>query len=388
MRFAILVLSLLLALAGPSAAASDFACVTTYLADTAYQPAPGSEEPAILESAAFLRQRLDLADRLPELSSETVDQWCQFIASPEGEFLRAVAALQLYPIRLEGLEEIDDGVGPMPFDFRKYTLATRYDGLECGYVVAGPLHKAEGQFSIDGGHFRFHDGKWQIGPGASLDVFDRFNVAITEQGALVGKLPLYLNVVAEGEVAQETHTVALNGKQGLLGQTVPVGSVDLPVDVNAQLKFHVVNCWPPGEAPPDQYAFDFSKFKVDETIDKVTCTVEMTHVENPPAGPIGIVLMDFNKGFGSFGFGSYSNGNPSSAFRTANLAVTKDRRLVGILDLWWMYQEPGKVKPPALIVLSGKEGKLDKASLKGTLTVTDDDADSKSTLTIARCNIP
>lgn len=350
---------------GRVAAAPDYGCVTSYLEGTSYAVEAKAKTAVLLARAEEFRTRLELTDTLPALSPETVGAWCAFVTSDEGNVRRVVAALELYPVSLKELPELDDGVGPMPFDFRKYALASRYDGLDCGFVIGDPLHKADGRFRIDGGHLTFHDGEWFVGGNATGEMFNRFNVAITEEGALVGKFPTYLNVTDPGEVAQEAHTVLLNGKQGQLGHEVPVGIVKLPVDVDAPVKFYVVGCVTGGQQPEEQYAFDFSGFKIDESIDNIICAVKIDSLDPDPY-LVGSASIEFSKGRGKFGFGVWSTRSPDSAFNRANLAITTDRRLVGLIDVWRMYQEPGQFRPPALVVLGGKDKPLQE-DLSGTL---------------------
>ncbi|MEO6014228.1 MAG: hypothetical protein ABIQ30_11685 [Devosia sp.] len=369
-------------LTGQAFAAPDYGCVTGYLEGTAYAVGPKAKQDLVLSKSAEFRSRLELEEVLAVLGPESLDAWCAYLSSDAGIAAHQVARIDLYSISLKDLPDLDDGVGPMPFDFAKYKLATRYNGLDCGYVIADPLHKAEGRFNIQDGRFTFHDGEWFIGGSASSDDFNRFNVAITEDGSLVGKLPIYLNVVDTGEVAQETHTVVLNGKQGKLGREMPVGIVKLPVDVDAPVKLYVVGCVTAGQAVDEQYAFDFSGFKIDEKVDKMLCGLQIASLDPDPYS-VGSAQIEFTKGFGKFGFGAWATNAPSSAYKRGNLAITTDRKLVGLIDVWRMFQEAGKIKPPSLVVLDGKSKALSK-DLKGTLTAATDKNASVS-ITLGNC---
>ena len=141
----------------------------------------------------------------------------------------------------------------------------------------------------------------------------------------------------------------------------------MPVDVDAPVKFYVVGCVKDGQPPDEQYAFDFSGFKIDESVDNLICAVRIDSLDPDPY-TVGSGAIEFSKGRGKFGFGVWSTRSPDSTFKRANLAITTDRRLVGLIDVWRMYQEAGQFRPPALVVLGGKDKPLQK-DLSGTLNV-------------------
>jgi hypothetical protein len=361
MRGMIYALLIALCLTGSAvrAATVDYTCVKTFLAGTAYEVGKKAKPADIEKVAERFRITLELSAQLPLLSSESVATWCSFLQGAGADELHKLAKLKVYTVDLSKLAAIDDGIGPVPFDFRRYKLATRYDGLDCRFVIADPLVKARGQFSIWRGKLTFHDSEWFIGGIAKPETFGRFNLALTEDGKLVGKAPIFLNVVDQGEVAQEAHSTVLDGKQGALGKDIPLGIIRLPVDVDAPVKFYIVGCVSAGEEHPKQYAVDWGKNQIDTGFDGKNCSVTMKSLDPDPYD-MGSFLISFEKGVGKFKTTYWSTRAPATAGDTAIFAMTTDRHLLGLFDAWRMFQESGQIRPPALLQFAGKEAALSK----------------------------
>lgn len=352
----------------------DVRCVQTFLADTAFDPGAADGvlgNKTVQAGNGFLKQ-FGLGENLPALSADTAAAWCVYVQSDAARDIVEIAAIRVYAVDLKELAAIDDGVGPVPFDFSRFKVTDRYDGLRCRYAIAMPLRSAEGEFTIAGGHLVFDKGQWFTGGLASPEVFQRFNLALTEDGEMVGKLPVFANRIDAGEVAKEPGMTIVAGKDGSLGADIPTGSINLDINNSNRGLLQVLNCVPDGQPFQGQYAFDFNKYKIDERLDGVDCSVTLNRRQG--SGPsakiesIGYAMFNLVKGHFDFTFGSWSTGSPASLdhFETANLAITKDRRVVGIWDIWPMFQDKAKW-PPATVIMTGKEGKLGSPLPEGEL---------------------
>jgi hypothetical protein len=160
----------------------------------------------------------------------------------------ALAELKNYPIEPLKLPDIDDGTGPLKFDFRPYKLASRFDGSECRFSIRRFVEKVEeigkGTFSIKGGHLNFDRAVWLTGGDATPETYKRANLALTENAELVGRLPVFNLFLEPGMVTPEPHMVTVRTKDGKLGKTDLVGSVKLAIEPGMQGEFAVLDCTP------------------------------------------------------------------------------------------------------------------------------------------------
>jgi hypothetical protein len=372
MRALFLSILVALGLCAPVAAADDFGCIATYLSGSSYALGKAkSLTREAIEIAERFRTELDLDGKLPALSAETLTAWCAFLSGEGGADIQPIVALTDYPVAIKGLEEIDDGIGKVPFDFKPFKLTARYDGQTCFFALATPLRMAEGQFRIEGGHLFFGEGKWNTGGSATPETFRRFNLALTEEGALVGKFPAYLNIIEQGQTAREAFMLVSGPKSGTLAKDQPIGTIALKAEVSLPVRFHILKCWLPDEAEPKQYEFDFSKFKLDTKLPKTKCIVSVA-TTNEPDNQLADATLLFEKGLGRFLYGRWMTDWPPDSFKLASLGLTTDHKLVGVMDVHWMYYEASRYKPEATVSLSGKESKLAKGMPTGSVTFAGD----------------
>jgi hypothetical protein len=158
----------------------------------------------------------------------------------------ALAELKSYPIGPLKLPEIDDGTGPLKFDFRPYKIASRFDGLRCRFSIRRFLDKVEelgrGKFLVKDGHLNFENAVWLTGGDATPETYKRANLALTENGELVGRLPVFSLFLEPGMVTPEARLVTVRTKDSKLGKTDLVGAVKLNIEPGLEGEIAVLWC--------------------------------------------------------------------------------------------------------------------------------------------------
>ncbi|MEO6012374.1 MAG: hypothetical protein ABIQ30_02155, partial [Devosia sp.] len=144
---------------------------------------------------------------------------------------------------LKNLPEIDDGTGPIPFDFRKFKLSSAYDGIACAGEIYGNV--GFGQFKLgvakvtisNGGHLSFENGHWNSNGLATPDTFARFNLAVTDSKGIVGVMPVFNIVIERGMVPVPPAIIKMVPKAGDLTGDPPQARVlfKIPDDTPGRL---------------------------------------------------------------------------------------------------------------------------------------------------------
>jgi len=284
----------------------------------------------------------------------------------------ATAALQLYPIdNIADLPQIDDGTGPLKFDFKPFKIAKRYDGMTCKFALyridkQEPQQLGGGLFAVAGGHLSFSDTEWATGGLATPDSFNRANLAFTEKGELVGMLPVFNLFVGAGMVPPDAVMVTLKTKGGKLGKDMPDGTVNMDIERGMRGQFAVNGCNPPGVTGPILPYFDFSTVKLADNYDGRHCDFAMQRIDGGQTQELGHGHVAIRKG-GHLVFldGMWeTNGSPQS-YREINLALTTTPSIAGLMDFYGLFPDDHSSDPaPFPIKLKG-EGTFDKLSLAG-----------------------
>lgn len=348
------------------AAKEDNVCVQAYLIETNFLAgtADGALGPKSQKAAADFLERAGLIGHLPPLSDETAAAWCAFLASEDGKAIAELAALTLYDVEpIEGLPEFDDGVGPVPVDFSKFKLTDKFDGLNCAFAMRATFQDgnghtfASGNLTFEnGGHATFTESKWEVGDYAAPEAFGRANLAITEKRQLVGRMPVFHLFVQEGDIPREPVIVTLGPDNGALSGDLPQGK--LGFDINEADKGEMeLRCQ--GAEGPVKIAFDFSDYKLTTEFAGYTCRATVMNVYGPGAtDPSAHAEFKIDaKGKVNFVAGTWMTGGPPDSFKMANLAITRDRRLVGIMDIYFIFPDPDP-SPPLTKEFDGTEGQF------------------------------
>ena len=367
-----LVTLLWLAAALPALAAKDDAiCVQAFLIDSNFLSgtADGSLGPKSLKAAGAFLERTGLGGTLPALSEETAPQWCQFLSSGEAEEQIQLASLTLYDIAIDELPPIDDGTGPMLFDFAKYKLTNKFDGVACTYAMKAIFADGNSHMFVsgslefaDGGHVTFTDSQWMTGGLASPEALNRANLAITAKEELVGTMPVFHLFAQEGSAPPQAQIVVLEPKGSELTGEAPQGKVAF--DIGTDRGEMSLRC--KGLNGPVKMAFDFSPYKLATSYAGYQCNAQIisrfedSNIEDPSGQ---VVFKIDAKGKLNVDFGQWLTKGPQSSFKEANLAVTRDRRLVGTMDVYAEFPDPDP-HPPTTVELDGSESEFNEA-LKG-----------------------
>jgi hypothetical protein len=362
-----LTVALLLAACCPVAASDAVSCVQAFLAATALDPGPvdGAIGSRTIEAAAQFADQTG-ATGLPEFSEVTAPQWCDYGASEAGQDAQLVARLKVYDIAIEGeLPEVDSGVGPLAFDFSKYKLSTVYEGQNCDFVInrkfsEGTQLIGSGKFTVEAGRLTITKAIWRTGGEAVSETFARANLAITKDGRLVGRMPVYHIFVPAGAVPRDAVAVTLDGTGGQLATAQPTGMVTFPIEWEFRGQFIVRTC-----AAPDggliKLAYDFSRHKLTNALDGKKCNLVIERVlirEGMQVQGIGQAVATVDRGRLTFLTGSWKTMGPSSSFKIANLAITEDWRIVGIWDVYPVFPKPREPSEQFVVELDGKGGQI------------------------------
>jgi hypothetical protein len=241
-----------LALAGAGLAAvnEDVRCVQAFLLTTAFNPGPadGALGRKTVAAAAEFAESAGLAERLPVLSVETATEWCAFAQSDEGLDIAVVASLTVYPIEMDGTDTAGDESGLLPFEFGKHKLTDRYDGYKCGLNVVGDAPNSFATIGlatvtfVDGGHLALTKGLWFGGGLATPDSYGRANIAVTEEGALVGAFEVFNVIVQPGQIPPPAEIVVFKPADGTLGAEKPEGKINMTIPNDTPGAFVLSNC--------------------------------------------------------------------------------------------------------------------------------------------------
>lgn len=355
------------------AAKEDAVCVQSFLINANFLDgtADGALGPKSLKAAEAFLERTGLSGSLPALSNETAPQWCQFLNSGQAQDQIELASLTLYDIAIEGdLPAIDDGTGPLPFDFSPYKLTAKYDGVACSYAMTAMFADGNSHVFVtgdlqfaDGGRVSFTNTAWTTGGMSSPETFNRANIAITDDTKLVGTMPVFHLFAQEGYPVPSAEIVTLKPEGSQLSDQLPQGNVGFAIGSDkGEMK---LRCKSPDG--PVKIAFDFSPYKLSTSYEGYQCNAQIVSrfEDSGVEDPSGTVVFKIDgKGKINVDFGQWMTRGPISSFKEANLALTKDRRLVGIMDVYAEFPDPDP-HPPVTISLDGSEGQLDEA-LKGT----------------------
>ena len=196
---------------------ADTRCVQEFLDNTAFNPGPvdglwGKRTAAA--ASAFLRQVG--AEGQFEVSKSTTGTLCAFMTGERREELLSAARYRVFPIDLEP-QDLPESIARTRFDFS----AVRVDqGLNssCRFTFfRKPREEREtqmmafGQVNVEGGRLFFDDRHhWRTGGLAeSSYLIEEANLAVQDNGMVVGRTPYFHLFINDGEVALQPEYVEL-----------------------------------------------------------------------------------------------------------------------------------------------------------------------------------
>lgn len=364
-------IALMLSLA-TAAAAQDLTCLTDYVAGTPYEPGADKDIATIEEAATRLQEVYALAD-LPAPAADAA-AWCAFANSPAGSAIRLGMHVRRYGVEIGDLPDVDDGISQLKYDFSKLKLATRYDGVVCKFDIERDIEGKTnllgyGKLTVDQGRISFTEATWLTKGEATPDSFRRSNLAITEKGTIVGRLLVYGMFVPDGAVPKAATDITIDGKdQKGLGKTEPVGEVKFPIEYIHRGKLSIVSCLDK-DGNPIKRAFDFSKIKIATDLNSDSCRVNFDRLlygegQTIPQR-IGTGRATLKEGRFTFATNFWQTQGPSNSLLADNIAISKSRDLVGIMDVYFVFPTKELPNPEyKTIVLKGGKQKLSE-DMKG-----------------------
>lgn len=263
----------------------------------------------------------------------------------------------------------DNRDGTVAFDFSPYKLTDKFDGSTCTYAIRaifsdGNGHPmVSGKLSIaEGGRITFTESSWTEGLFADPNTLNRANIGITDKVQLVGRMPVFYLFPQEGEVPRGAVMVTLDPKGSALDPAGPQGIVTFGIEYETIAEMTLRCQGPDG---PVKIAFDFSPYKLATVYGGYTCAVTIMNIYGPdhtdPSGRASLTIDP--KGKISFNVGRWMTDGPLDSFKIANLALTEDRSLVGVMDVYFIFPDPNP-HPPATVVFDGRQGQFGE-DLKG-----------------------
>ena len=320
----------------------DVRCVQAFLATTAFDPGPidGALGKKTVKAAADFAARASVADKLPILSVETAGQWCQYAQSGDATTAAVVASLTLYPVSIKALSELDDGTGLIPFDFRSVAVTSKYDRTACSFVLnrifRGEHQRiAQGELVITNGHIQFTKAAWLTRGLSTPEAFQRANLALTEDGKIVGKLPVFFIFVNPGDVPRRALIASLGKSDDRFAGTDPTGAVGFELSPDMSGELMIRTCRDAG-GNYTKYAYDFSPHELSTAFDGKVCKLEIRRrlKEDNSVQVIGSAEAEIVGGRLNLSRGVWRTGGGEDSFLLANLGITTSGQMVGVWDTY------------------------------------------------------